>query len=913
MSGRVRAGAIALGVIGTLALPQVAGARPWTAEYDWQAGSRTGYENWVAEESVPGSGQPLPFYRTYLGGAPAQIGRGLAIAPLGGRIYDNGDPASQTGGPGLIFRWAVPGASRITTARFDDVRYRNANDGQYLRLRLAGPGGHRDADLGPDFNEEEANTTYSRGPYTHTVPGGGTSAELWMFTVCGSAPQGEPGPYRCPTIASSTPTFGRLGSVRLTLDDPDQPALVVDASPAIDDGWVNKRRTQRLQITAADPSSGIQRIRVQVRAGTSGTGGRTLKTQTVACDPDHTTPGRAGLVCPVTAGTSAVDPAGNQTGSDRTYVVTATDYAGNERSQSFTVRRDVQAPTGGSVSGGELRKLTDGWTNREGTVPVRLRGQDSRSGVARLQLFARRVASGRATELADTAVTCTGSCQASSEVTNATLDRSTLPRDGRYRLEVRVTDRAGNSKVFRTGESLKIDREAPRRLGPQGQATLLPNGSLRLRFSPGRDAGESSGLGNVVVRYWPAQPYELNTLDDGDELFDDSPSADEPQPAPARARTAPRIASARIVDLPSPKDAGPRVRRLQRSITIPNVGELDTSRPVEVYVYDRARGALVDPSLPGWSGNRRADLIPIAGGSTGPGQALPAKPSSNLPGPPRAGSGDAGPLEQTPRGDRLPADFSPNGTGPSRGRSPAPKDDDIKTKRDDGGKDMRPWDYPPSVQEDYGLYDRKLANIQPRVKPWPLEDTWPRDGLAAQAARVRGINKRSMSFVKKGQPYFSITQVNKSMGRRIPLYGDQAEDRNGKRLPVYKDNSQGKCAPLFASHIVGAVFGAWGDDLRNFVPLTRGDNIGMRTAFETFYRDVVENNSEAKFTYYVHVRYHDRTKLYPKSISGSLDLVEGKITARDPKTDKPYQQHYVRTYLTKDGRSLQPAGSCKPK
>ncbi|MGX6447487.1 hypothetical protein ACVU7I_05385 [Patulibacter sp. S7RM1-6] len=102
MSGRLGAAAGVVVLVGLLAVPHVAGARPWTAEYDWQASSRTGYENWVAEESVPGSGQPLPFYRSYLGGAPAQIGRGLAIAPLGGRVYDNGNPAGQTGGPGLI-------------------------------------------------------------------------------------------------------------------------------------------------------------------------------------------------------------------------------------------------------------------------------------------------------------------------------------------------------------------------------------------------------------------------------------------------------------------------------------------------------------------------------------------------------------------------------------------------------------------------------------------------------------------------------------------------------------------------------------------------------------------------------------------------------------------------------------------
>ncbi|MGX6446619.1 hypothetical protein ACVU7I_00905 [Patulibacter sp. S7RM1-6] len=590
MSGRLGAAAGAAVLVGLLAIPQVAGARPWTAEYDWQASSRTGYENWVAEESVPGSGQPLPFYRSYLGGAPAQIGRGLAIAPLGGRVYDNGNPSSQIGGPGLIFRWAAPGASRISTARFDDVRYRNAGDGQYLRLRLSGPGGHQDEDLGPDVGESDPATTYSRGPYTWTVPGGGTSAELWMFTVCGRAPQNEPGPYRCPTLASGTPTFGRLGSVRLTLDDPDQPALAVDASPAIDDGWVNKRRTQRLQITAADPSSGIQRIRVQVRAGTSGTGGRTIKTQTVACDPDHTTPGRAGLVCPVTAGTSAVDPAGQQTGSDRTYVVTATDYAGNERSQSFTVRRDVQKP-GAATLGGELADIARDWTNLREPINARVRVRDERSGVARVDVLAERQTGGRKILLGATEPDCTGGCR--SVTTNVAADLAQLERDGTYRLYVRTTDRAGNTRLSRAavhGGRLKIDRSKPRSTGSSARYTVRDDGSVRVTFPAAQD--RDSGVRMYVFRYFPERQ-----IDDPGE------------------GAAPRFARVRAADA-QPTEA-PRGRRIRGSRTralvfTPSDG-IDLSAETTLIQLDRARG----------------DRLPndIAGGEYGNGNLIKASAS----------------------------------------------------------------------------------------------------------------------------------------------------------------------------------------------------------------------------------------------------------------------------------------------
>jgi hypothetical protein len=366
-----------------------------------------------------------------------------------------------------------------------------------MRVRVWGPGGNEVEDFGPDYGESNPATTYNPPTFERSPAGGGTAAEMWLFTVCGPD-EDQPGQYECPTIANSTPTFGRVGSVRLTLDDPDNPIVAVESNPQIDDGWVNKRRTQRLSVTAADPSSGISRIRVQVRTGGSTTGGRTLTDTRVTCDEDHRTAGRNGLICPPSATATATDPGSSQTAGDRTYVVTAWDYAGNQSETTQTVRRDSEAPSSGDASGAELRQLTDGWTNHVGQVPVRLTGEDSRAGVSRIQLLARRELSGRTSTLTDIATPCVDGCRAVSRTAQATIDATTLPRDGRYALSVRVTDRAGNARTFATGRVLKIDREAP--ATPGGYVAHRADGWYAF-VRPAPESGGKSPLRDVEVEY----------------------------------------------------------------------------------------------------------------------------------------------------------------------------------------------------------------------------------------------------------------------------------------------------------------------------------------------------------------------------------------------------------------------------
>lgn len=484
----------------------VASARPWTADYPWQTAVGTGYDNWVTDERPPATGAPGPFYDVWRGGAPVAVGRGLAIRPTGGKPYDNGRTDAQEGGPGVIVRWTAPGASRITGATFGDLRYRNENDDQYFRLRVPGaiPGPEDTEDYGPDRGQSGPDQTYSPAQRAFTPNGGSSVAETWLFTICHPNPPGS-GVYGCPTIPTTTGTFGRIGRVRLSLDDPDRPSVAVTTQPDIDDGWVSRRRAQKLTVTATDPSSGVARIRIRATNSPTATGGSAILDAPITCDRTHSTANRGGLNCPPSASGSKTDPVGSQSRTGRTYTVTAVDDAGNESEPVVRrIRYDSDAPKGGSL-GGELARMTGTPTNRLGTVPVTVRATDARSGVARVELVAQRATGGRAIVLGAADTTCDGGCRTVSQRIDANLDA--LTRDGRYRLQVRATDRAGNTtKPLVNAPGLRplvIDRTAPRKFGRDPFYADLGGGRIRVYVPLGRDNPGGAGLGNYLVRYTP--------------------------------------------------------------------------------------------------------------------------------------------------------------------------------------------------------------------------------------------------------------------------------------------------------------------------------------------------------------------------------------------------------------------------
>lgn len=768
--------------------PHAADARPWTATYDWQADGTTGYENWTHEEAVPESGQPGPFYRWYFGNAPGDIGRGLAIQPIGGRVYSNGpgdgNPGKQEGGPGLIMRWNAPGASRITRAVYGDTKYRNEGDGQYMRSRVTGPDGHT-IDYGPTYDEDEPDRTYiNPAPQFNRTFTAGATAEFWLYTICGPNPDPTaPGPYLCPTVPANTGTFARVGSVNLTLDDPDQPALTVESSPKIDDGWVNKRRTQRLTVTAADPSSGIRRIRVQVRTGAAASGGRTLSDTNVSCDEDHRTSGRGGLVCPATATATATDPGSSQTAGDRTYVVTAWDYAGNQAVTTQTVRRDTEVPSRGDASGAALRELTNGWTNRVGVIPVRLTGEDSRAGVERLELLARRVASGRATELADVAPACSGDCRRAAETASATLDRTTLPYDGRYRLEVRVTDRAGNAKTFRTGEMLKVDRTAPKRSGPPPSFRVRRDGALALSFSPGFDPSDGAGIGDVFVRYYVGKPAAKDI-----DLFVPPPGLDLlPVPTVPGDPADARVVHASVAGL-STAPGERRTQRAQRSLVIRDREGIDPTRNVEVFVADRATGNAPIDELPNQTGNVRRDGRATPRG-VGPEQRVP---------PVAAG--------RPPSGSRMPERALATDLTHGRPRSNPSKDS-------------------MTILKGYANNDRRAYIGDRRPKDpgdWPVQDSRPVD------SQGRGTGTALVGQTR----------------HELELFSSKTTDPVAQKLKIITAPVQGAGQwvdgagkALERAHMLAKRYGVFSDDPRGFTLMSARDN----KIFANKYERVIAN------------------------------------------------------------------------
>jgi hypothetical protein len=481
----------------TLLAASAAQARPWTTTYDWAAPGGAGYEGWRAEETAAGDGQPGPFYFAYGGGSP--LGAGLAVVPIGGREYGNGDPSRSDGGPAGRLVLDAPGASRFTGVRYGDARFRNHSEGQVFRLRLGVTPTDDTRDYYPTVGYP-VDQTHDLGDVSLSLPAGAARTEIGLLTTCRGAVTPEQPPFQCPTVSPASQSFGQARSARLTLEDPDDPTVDVVAAPTIDAGYENRARPRTLTIHALDASSGVRRIRVELDAGATH---RTLLDRTVACDPDHRTTGRGALECPPQAQDGARDAGRDGAAATRTYTVTVTDFAGNTTVRTLAVRRDLSPPSPASL----IAKLTSragAWTNLRSGVPVRLRATDRLSGVGRLELQAVPQGPGRARTLAAVAPDCSDGCRSVS--VPATADLAQITRDGRYRLQLVATDRAGNRRVTRIATPLKIDRTPPRRCGASATFTIGANRRVRVVFPAGSDPSPGSGVRRYVFAYSAKPP-----------------------------------------------------------------------------------------------------------------------------------------------------------------------------------------------------------------------------------------------------------------------------------------------------------------------------------------------------------------------------------------------------------------------
>ena len=166
--------------------------------------------------------------------------------------------------------------------------------------------------------------------------------------------------------------------------------------------------------------------------------------------------------------------------------------------RTILVRRDFTPPSSASLIG-RLTSRADAWTNLRTGVPVRLRATDGLSGVGRLELQAVPQGPGGTRTLAAVAPDCSNGCRSVSEPTTA--DLSQITRDGRYRLQIIATDRAGNRRTTRLATPLKIDRTPPSRCGAGARFTIGNNGLVRVVFPAGSDPSPGSGVRRYVFRY----------------------------------------------------------------------------------------------------------------------------------------------------------------------------------------------------------------------------------------------------------------------------------------------------------------------------------------------------------------------------------------------------------------------------
>jgi hypothetical protein len=492
MCGRSLVRLLLAAVALTLLAVSPAQARPWTTTYQWAGSGGAGYEGWRAEEFPAGDGQPGPWYFEYRGGSP--LGPGLTVVPIGGRVYGNGNPASSEGGPAGRLVLDVPGASRFTAVRYGDARFRNQSEGQVFRLRLGVTPVEDTRDYHPEVGYP-ADQTHDLGDVSLSLPAGAVRTEIGLLTTCPGAVTPQQPPFACRTVSPASQTFGQARSVQLTLEDPDDPVVDVVAAPAIDGGYENRARPRTRTNAAGDASSGVRRIRVELDAGATH---RTLLDRTVACDPDHRTAGRGALECPPEVQDTARDAGRDGGAATRTYTVTVTDFAGNATVRTLLVRRDLTPPSSASLTG-KLTSRADAWTNLRSGVPVWLRATDGLSGVGRIELQADPQGPGRTRTLAAVAPDCSDGCRSVS--VPATADLAQITRDGRYRLQVVATDRAGNRRVTRIATLLKIDRTPPRRCGGGATFTLGANRRVRVVFAGGSDPSPGAGVRRYVFAY----------------------------------------------------------------------------------------------------------------------------------------------------------------------------------------------------------------------------------------------------------------------------------------------------------------------------------------------------------------------------------------------------------------------------
>lgn len=510
------------------AFPVVA-TTSFTSSYDWQSDpGQTGFGGWgTVETDPPPPVAPGPYFRSHFG--DSSRGPGLELEPIGGRVYDNGDHTRVDGGPVVVDQFGPPGTTTIKRATFSHVDFLDDSEGIVMRMAVYGSGGYGNAvDLAPpEFPNGTPVTGFST---TIDVPATerGTSAQIWMYSVCPDSPPGS-GNFSCRFVASPSRSFGRIGAVSFTLADYEAPGADLSGDlPATGGRWSRGRGSAAVAVAGSDPGSGVRSESLTVKS--EGQPSKTLATHQAACDPTHSTPALGFGICPETDDLAATVALGDLPQGRSTFTATVRDLSGRTTARTFAALIDRAAPS--ATVSGQLTRLGASWLALNRPVALAIHARDARSGVANVELYASHAGAGRSLLAAapapcDLAAKAPGAACPRDRISTLTIDPASIP-DGTTRFDVVTIDGAGNRSAPRDVRSLRLDRTSPAKPRPAGRrrgatatfrwaavADERPGAGLRgydyrVRATSGRFGSWSSTRSTTITRHGlrPALGYE---------------------------------------------------------------------------------------------------------------------------------------------------------------------------------------------------------------------------------------------------------------------------------------------------------------------------------------------------------------------------------------------------------------------
>jgi hypothetical protein len=258
--------------------------------------------------------------------------------------------------------------------------------------------------------------------------------------------------------------------------------------------WRQIRGAQPLQVETSDRYSGVRQFRATI---TPVSPAGTPDQQTIdTCTPLGTTE----QPCPPSITTDVPIEADQLPDGELGISVEAEDYVGYTSPPSTArIFKDNGDPA--ATARGDLADLEDEWTGSDAQTSVTIQGKDRRSGVARLQLYARDEQGSR---LVDDIAVCdpTTIDAAAGEACPLTASRTTNVdlgdlESGRVTLEAYAVDAAGNRDPSPESWSTYVDHDPPTEPG-RVSAIASAGKTVRISWAPADD--DESGIAGYEYR-----------------------------------------------------------------------------------------------------------------------------------------------------------------------------------------------------------------------------------------------------------------------------------------------------------------------------------------------------------------------------------------------------------------------------